>query len=206
MTGRNIPHLTPKERKGEMNNLLHTTLNGYNKGHPNSGERDGLLTETFDFFLDDLLTHHHNAIVMRNIVRENKTKTTINKKVLGRRLVKRTTPRFIILPVTIEGHFFSYLIDRDNNIVHRVDGDDPTQNGISDRALKRFLGEGWGEVQQTSAASRRGWICGDCGVYVLYYIHRLLQDQAVRGVIRKTSKSFRVGMGEYLEGKVDEWV
>src|ERR1043165_1029893 len=206
MPKRNIPNLTKTRQKKEISYLTQTPLNGHPKDHPLKGKRDGLLDETFDFFLDDLLTYHPNAIVMRKIVKENVSKTTINKEVLGRRLLKRTTPRFIILPVRMEGHFFSYLLDRDNNIIHRVDLNGPSRGGISDRAMQTFLGDEWGEVQQTSADSTKGWAWGDCGPYVLYYIHRLLQDQAVRGVTKKTSQAFRVGMGEYLEGKVDEWI
>jgi len=206
MAYRTVPHLNLTQLEEEIYILTHTELRGYPKGHPRARQREGLTGYAFDFFLNDLLQQHRNAIVLDECIKERKTKTTIKKAVLRRRIVKRTTPRFLILPVDVEGHFFSYVLDKDNNIVYRVDCGDPSQSGISDRAIKRALGGGWSDVQLMPKSTRNGWYCGDCGPFVLYYINKIIRGERLDRLTQKKTQEFRIGMGNYLEGTVNRWI
>jgi len=187
--------------------LKNTKQKGFPKGHKRAGEREGMWGPTFNFFLNDILRKNKNVAVLDLRMKERETKTTINKKVLLRRIQKKTTPRFLILPVDKEKHFFSYLLDIESKIVRRIDLlSDPTQKGISDRALMRILGKTWSGVHPMPPRSRDAWYSGDCGPYVLYHVNRIIRNESLKNIDDKWTQKFRKKMGLFLEGTIEDWI
>jgi hypothetical protein len=202
-----LSKLSSKDIAEEIFFLKNTKRKGYPKGHKRAGEREGMWGKTFNFFLKDILRKNKNVAVLDLVIKERETKTTINKKVLLRRVHKWTTPRFLILPVEKEKHFFSYLLDIELKLIHRVDLiSSPSQGGISDNALMRVLGKTWSVVQGLPESARDGWRCGDCGHFVLYHVNRIVNNEKVSVVSEKWTQEFRQKMGEFLEGTRDDWI
>jgi len=181
--------------------LIYTNKNGFTLDGIHR-ERHGMFLQTFEAFLLNLARHLPNVTVCRGSI--VKTGNTVR---IRRRLIKgalEESSRYIILPVDYPNHVFTYVIDKCRKFLYRVEISSYPELDSVDKTVLEILGN-YCFKNMSNRYGQESWFEGDCAPFSIFYTSLIVQTQPLQILSRRESKNFRIRLGEFLTGNVDNW-